>query len=968
MNTLVADALARFILVLALELGVLILAAHALQRWIHAGSLRRLLWQTAMLVAVALIGLELCGAGNAAAAWAARWWSPAVEPRANSVHWVVTEKMADASEAHLADSPQTVGREHERHTVSRGRIAGQGGGNAESWVGRCAWLWLTGVGGVVAWLGIGRLVFVLRARRRPIRQPALLESVRALALLVGWRGKLAVTEIAGLRAPIAYGLWRAGIGLPPGFFGQHSETERQAILAHELAHIAGRDLLWQLFADGLAALLWWHPLMWTARRSFRAARELSADEASAVVEGGPAALAACLVRMGRRLLGPHPSERWDWRWLGVAGMAFRSGLGRRVERLIMLRADASRRASLHGRFALGACATPVVAAVIVMATGWAREESRAGGMELAFRASVLGLSLLAFAPADAAPASPAQPGQPAQPPQTANQEASSPSKSAETRSSIYRVQKGDTLARIVQTLKDQGMSLTAQQLMELNPKVQWTRLRVGQEIVIPNVPPAFAEVPAIPTPSRQTTEDVQPSAPGRAKLQQKLDSIRHGEFGAKDQPLSNVVELLSREVRVLDREQRGVNFIIADSEEAQQRVRIDPPLRDITLRQALRALTASADRPLNYSVEDYAVVFSSKPPAPPLHTSWFKVDTNACASALPAKLGADSALARAKAGPGATGAAFLEDLRALLAKTGLDTTASGRQLFFHEGNGMVMIRGTLAELDWAETLFAELNGSEIPPQITIEVKVVELPESAVRELGSDNPNDGTAELLSIAGMDWRTNAPGTFSRALTAPQARVLLRALEQRQGVTIFSAPKLTTLSGRQAQIKAVDVRSILFAFETVTNKASAVPGNLASGPTVITRPLMKSFELGPVVDIIPLLQSDREMLTLNVTAGIKEFLGYDSAEGSAPTAPAPRFRQHQMSAIGAVEDGQTLVLAGGTLAEENVEATGRIVPAHGPPAGGPPAAKTDDLVRQSRLIWITPRLIDPAGNPLHP
>jgi general secretion pathway protein D len=56
----------------------------------------------------------------------------------------------------------------------------------------------------------------------------------------------------------------------------------------------------------------------------------------------------------------------------------------------------------------------------------------------------------------------------------------------------------------------------------------------------------------------------------------------------------------------------------------------------------------------------------------------------------------------------------------------------------------------------------------------------------------------------------------TFTGILTDPQFRVVIRALEQRQGVDLLSAPKITTLSGRQAQIKIVDVRYIVIGLDT--------------------------------------------------------------------------------------------------------------------------------------------------------
>ena len=39
----------------------------------------------------------------------------------------------------------------------------------------------------------------------------------------------------------------------------------------------------------------------------------------------------------------------------------------------------------------------------------------------------------------------------------------------------------------------------------------------------------------------------------------------------------------------------------------------------------------------------------------------------------------------------------------------------------------------------------------------------------------------------------------------------MVIRALEQRDGVDLLSAPKVTTLSGRQAQISVVDARRIV-------------------------------------------------------------------------------------------------------------------------------------------------------------
>lgn len=51
----------------------------------------------------------------------------------------------------------------------------------------------------------------------------------------------------------------------------------------------------------------------------------------------------------------------------------------------------------------------------------------------------------------------------------------------------------------------------------------------------------------------------------------------------------------------------------------------------------------------------------------------------------------------------------------------------------------------------------------------------------------------------------------TVTGIMTDPQFRVVIRALEQRQGVDVLSAPKVTTVSGRQAQIQIIDLQTVV-------------------------------------------------------------------------------------------------------------------------------------------------------------
>lgn len=56
-----------------------------------------------------------------------------------------------------------------------------------------------------------------------------------------------------------------------------TESQRSAILAHELAHHRRRDAWSNLFAFLVCALYWWNPFIWLARRQLRQTQELCCD-------------------------------------------------------------------------------------------------------------------------------------------------------------------------------------------------------------------------------------------------------------------------------------------------------------------------------------------------------------------------------------------------------------------------------------------------------------------------------------------------------------------------------------------------------------------------------------------------------------------------------------------------------------------------------------------------------------------
>ncbi|MCG8586316.1 MAG: hypothetical protein MI757_16535 [Pirellulales bacterium] len=212
-----------------------------------------------------------------------------------------------------------------------------------------AWLAMTGFVSLLAWLFVA-VAFLVRVvasriwlvmfRRQPrVRDADLLAMVRRLRRRAGLGRQVVVLESSRVSAPVAFGIWRPTIVLPLRFAKELSAAQQEVVLRHEVAHLVSRDAAWQLVSDVVAAVMWWNPLVWIARRRLQVASEWVADEACLDVADGPSTLADCLVTIGRRI-----QTNRQFAWQAAAGGAGRSALARRVKRLLEMSDQPPRRA------------------------------------------------------------------------------------------------------------------------------------------------------------------------------------------------------------------------------------------------------------------------------------------------------------------------------------------------------------------------------------------------------------------------------------------------------------------------------------------------------------------------------------------------------------------------------------------------------------------------------------------------
>jgi general secretion pathway protein D len=251
-------------------------------------------------------------------------------------------------------------------------------------------------------------------------------------------------------------------------------------------------------------------------------------------------------------------------------------------------------------------------------------------------------------------------------------------------------------------------------------------------------------------------------------------------------------------------------------------------------------------------------------------------------------------------------------------------------------------------------------------------------------------NEGITTLATVSGI-------------LTDPQFRVVIKAMEQRNGVEVMSAPKVVTVSGRQAQIQVNTIRSIATGVAAggiggvqgtaggtggggggVTASTSQVtPGvntGLIANPVPIIQPQSVPLPTGPTLDVLPFVSADGYTIQMALIPSIIDFLGYGnpdipeaaefertlSAQAGVARAPVPlpRFLVRQVTTSAIVWDGQTVVLGG--LISNDVRRRKDKVPIFGdlPLFGRLFRSESNSTSKKNLVVFVTPTIVDPAGN----
>ena len=207
-------------------------------------------------------------------------------------------------------------------------------------------------------VAVARLV-LLKARANVLVEPRWITALAHAQRRMGFKHGTALLTSDELPSPVSWGVVRPVILLNSEAAQAHGQAE--AVIAHELAHVAHLDWAKLLLARVVVALFWFNPLVWLIAREAHQLREEAADDAVLAADIDDTDYAQLLVGVARHecrgfLLGAH----------GVAPA--KNSLARRVRRVLdgaLERAPGGWRWTSAAAFFAAGMAVPLAALTVV---------------------------------------------------------------------------------------------------------------------------------------------------------------------------------------------------------------------------------------------------------------------------------------------------------------------------------------------------------------------------------------------------------------------------------------------------------------------------------------------------------------------------------------------------------------------------------------------------------------------------
>lgn len=515
--------------------------------------------------------------------------------------------------------------------------------------------------------------------------------------------------------------------------------------------------------------------------------------------------------------------------------------------------------------------------------------------------------------------------------------------------------------------------------------------------------------------SFQTTADIKTqdkSTTSNTLITRKLQNLSVPKIAFTQTPLNHVIHSLSELSCKLDQEGESINFVLIQAQEDPPNVSIH--LKNVTLEKALKHITKSVG--YSYHIEDDIVIIEpSAFPYTDLQTEVFPISR-----ATVIRLTSMHEQAFGKRSAGLPAMQEEPALKKFFQKAGVDfENTPGSNLAF-EGT-YLFVTQTSANLDRVSNI---LNRYKEAKQVEIEAKFLEVQEGALEELGirwnvakkrssfstgsgsNDNLRNlseafatqsfssGNGQIVTNGTTTTITNTAPNIPNAINLAtegvsvgnligfigdfDMNVLLRALEQHGGSDLMSAPKLTVLSGKTAEIVVAQELRYPQSFGDIRSEVGTSDrnGNVGSGVS-ITAGTPKDFavrNIGVEMEVTPTVE-DNNSISLRLEPQVTEFEGFVEYGGNSVALSGnttvnvpsgffqPIFSTRKIRTEVTIQDGATVVMGG--LTREEAKQVHDKVPLLGslPFIGRLFQSKGETNQKRNLLIFVTASLISNEG-----
>lgn len=529
----------------------------------------------------------------------------------------------------------------------------------------------------------------------------------------------------------------------------------------------------------------------------------------------------------------------------------------------------------------------------------------------------------------------------------------------------------------------------------------------SNRLMLEEVSLAWRRPASVPLPSASAVATERPA------IEDKLDRIVVPSVSLAGTKLTRAVAALGAAAEEFDPSAeglRGVNLVLVDPANSNPAVTIT--LRELSLRRVLDLVTASVG--FEYEVQRDVVVIRPAGGDAGLETRFYSV-SRATFLRLAGRLPGVAE------GEGVAIRSFLQ-----LAGVDFDNTPGSTLAF--DGSQLIVTQSPRNLLRIGNILqrYRDLR------QVEIEAKFMEVQEGALEELGvqwslatSANQqnagaqalystgdgvtrsladafrNTNAAQQISITGpevpaggLSLPTNPPampggvllGTAADPLADVRTSIgefdvqaLVRALAQKSGTELLSAPKLTVLSGTSATITVAQEMRYPQSYGEIQSQVGT--GSISGGGSAgvsITSGTPQEFAIrnvGVELRVRATVEEDNRSISLDLNPKVTEFEGFVEyggpsiaiSGGTTVTVPPgfyqPIFSVRELSTQVTLWDGATLVMGG--LTREDVKKVQDRIPVLGslPIVGRLFRSTGESTQKRNLLIFVTANLVTPGG-----